>query len=62
MSDRPRPKRKRYGRRRAIEAVSGAYTTVMPCRDCGALVVHQEAAAHEQFHALLDALKGGVQH
>lgn len=55
-STRPKAQRKRYGRRLAIESVSGTYVTVMPCRDCGVLVVYRDQAAHDAHHELLRRL------
>lgn len=42
-----RPK-KRYGRRLAIESVSGTYITVMPCRACGAVIAYQLIKTHDE--------------
>lgn len=57
-STRPKPQGKRYGRRRAFESAQGTYLTVMPCRDCGALVVFAEQAKHDRFHQLLKEALG----
>lgn len=57
-STRPKPQPKRYGRRRAFESAQGTYLTVMPCRDCGAVVAYAEQAKHDAFHQQLRRLLG----